>query len=169
MNKAHGFSLIEVLITIVLVTIGVLGMVAMQSRTVLYTQDSIQRNNAAMLANDLIELIRASPSGPAQYYKSPSVAFATEPSDCSATTQVPANDLACWAKRAKELLPGVTDTELTNNFYICRSTVAGGPCTPAAGSAIEIQLAWTVKPGQCLDAAAAATATLCTYRLRTQI
>ena len=44
-----GFSMIEVLVTILLICIGVLGLVALQGRTITYTQDSALRNAAAML------------------------------------------------------------------------------------------------------------------------
>ncbi|KUJ92033.1 MAG: type 4 fimbrial biogenesis protein PilV, partial [Pseudomonas sp. 63_8] len=49
MNKAHdsrGFSMIEVLVTVLLICIGVLGLVALQGRTIAYTQDSAYRNAA---------------------------------------------------------------------------------------------------------------------------
>jgi len=175
MNKTPysnlGFSMIEVLITLLLVCIGVLGMVAMQGRTQQYTQDSVQRNNAAMLANDLIELIRANPLGPSDFYKAKGTAFAGTPgTGCSSTTQVPAEQLACWAQKATNILPGVTTTLLTSDFYICRSLTPGdGDATacPTTGSAVEIKLVWTVKTGECMDSTDAST--LCSYRLRTQI
>ncbi|MCR3769086.1 type IV pilus modification protein PilV, partial [Pseudomonas aeruginosa] len=50
MSRETGFSMIEVLVALVLISIGVLGMVAMQGRTIQYTQESVQRNAAAMLA-----------------------------------------------------------------------------------------------------------------------
>ena len=59
--------MIEVLVTLVLISIGVLGMVALQARTIQYTQDAVQRNTAAMLANDLVELMRAMPEGLADF------------------------------------------------------------------------------------------------------
>ena len=62
MNRTHyirGFSMIEVLVTILLICIGVLGLVALQGRTITYTQDSALRNAAAMLADDLQEMMRA--------------------------------------------------------------------------------------------------------------
>ena len=57
MRNSRGFSLIEVLVTIVLTTVGILGMVALQSRSIQYTQDSDNRNAAVTLANDLIEMV----------------------------------------------------------------------------------------------------------------
>jgi type IV pilus assembly protein PilV len=174
-RSSLGFSMIEVLITLLLVCIGVLGMVAMQGRTQQYTQDSVQRNNAAMLANDLIELIRANPNGPPAFYKAKGTAFASAPgTGCSSTTQVPADQLACWAQKTAKVLPGVTTALLTSDFYICRSTTPGdGDATacPTTGSTVEIKLVWTVKAGECMDSSDSnnVTSTLCSYRLRTQI
>ncbi|MDN6856353.1 type IV pilus modification protein PilV [Pseudomonas sp. CAN2814] len=166
MKKTRGFSMIEVLITLVLVCIGVLGMVALQGRTVNYTQDSVQRNTAAALANDLMEMIRANPTGlPASsgFYKAANSAFPDAPSaGCSSTTNVPAEQLACWGQKAGKLLPGASSL-LTSDFYVCRSLNANS-C--GNGSAVEIQLAWTVKAGECMDNS---TATTCYYRLRTEI
>lgn len=61
MKTNKGFSLIEVLVALLLTTIGVLGMVALQGRSIQYTQDSVQRNTAIVLAGDLIEIVRAHP------------------------------------------------------------------------------------------------------------
>ena len=168
MKRTLGFSMIEILITLLLVTIGVLGMVAMQSRTISYTQDSVQRNAAAALANDLLELIRIQPTGlPATsgFYKAAGTAFPTVGAGGCANTPVTAEQqLACWGEKAKKLLPGVTTARLTNNFYICRTTVPG-TCA-AAGSAVEIQLMWEVKAGECMDNTSNTT---CIYRLRSEI
>lgn len=166
MNKVRGFSMIEVLIALVLICIGVLGMVALQGRAVTYTQDSVQRNTAAALANDLVEMMRANPVGlPASsgFYKAANSAFPDAPSGgCGTTTNVASEQLACWAQKAGKLLPGASGL-LTSDFYVCRSLNANS-C--GNGSAVEIQLAWTVKPGECMDNS---TATKCYYRLRTEI
>src|SRR5690554_2962485 len=58
MNRAKGFSLIEVLVALVLTTIGVLGMVALQSKAVIYTSDAAARDTAVTLVNELIEIMR---------------------------------------------------------------------------------------------------------------
>lgn len=56
-----GFSMIEVLVALLLISIGVLGMIAMQGKTIQYTADSVERNKAAMLGSNLLESMRASP------------------------------------------------------------------------------------------------------------
>lgn len=164
-----GFSMIEVLITLLLVCIGVLGMVALQGKAIAYTQDSVQRNVAATLANDLVELMRAKPDGlPASsgFYKAKSAAFPTKPAACTPLPDSQSDQLACWAERAKAALPGASEL-LESEFYVCRS-LSSGNCT-GNGSAIEIQLAWRVKAGECMDASADADTTICRYRLRSQL
>lgn len=168
--KPHlGFSMIEVLITLLLVCIGVLGMVALQGKTIAYTQDSVQRNVAATLANDLIELMRAKPDGlPATsgFYKAKSDAFPSKPAACAPLPDTASGQLACLAERAKAALPGASDL-LESEFYVCRSK-APGNCT-TSGSAVEIQLAWRVKAGECMDSSDTGDNTICRYRLRSQL
>lgn len=164
-RRSSGFSMIEVLVTLVLISIGVLGMVALQARTIQYTQDAVQRNTAAMLANDLVEVIRAMPDGLSGFYNAAGTTFPDLPA--TGCTPLPANaadQLGCWAEKAKTALPGAGEL-LTSDFYICRTATAN-TCS-GAGDAIEIQLAWRVKKGVCENSGE--DKTICYYRLRTQI
>ena len=167
MKSSQGFSMIEVLITLLLIAIGVLGMVALQGRSIGYTQDSIQRNTAATLANDLMEQIRANPTGlpvTSGFYKAAGASFPSLPgSGCSSTSVSASEQLACWSDRASKLLPGASGL-LATDFYVCRTSTPGS-CS-SSGSAIEIQIAWVVKAGECLDGTSDEK---CTYRLRTEI
>lgn len=170
MTRTPGFSLIEVLVAVVLTCIGLLGMVALQGRSLQYVQDSVQRNTAAALANDLVEMIRLRSAGqpvPPGYFKAPGAGFPGPPADCANTPSAAEQQLACWALRAGALLPGAREL-LVDEFHICRST--GENHCAAAGDVLEIQLAWKVRPGECLDGQAAdATEPICRYRLRTRI
>ena len=62
MNRSKGFSLIEVLVTLLLTTLGILGMVALQSRSIQYTADAAQRNAAAELSAQLVNIMRSNPA-----------------------------------------------------------------------------------------------------------
>lgn len=165
--------MIEVLVTLVLISIGVLGMVALQARTIQYTQEAVQRNTAAMLANDLVELIRAMPDGltSSGFYNAAGTVFPEPAGVCAPLPANAAGQLGCWAEKAKSALPDASDL-LTSEFYICRTNTAN-TCT-GSGNAIEIQLAWRVKEGTCIDPNedeedGDADKTICHYRLRTQI
>lgn len=173
-HHSYGFSMIEVLVTIVLICIGVFGMVALQGRTIAYTQDAVQRNTAAILADDLLEMMRAdldsvlsagSPVASSSYYKAIGSAFPNAPTNCSSLTTLSAdNRLGCWAQTVKASLPGA-ESLMTDEYHICR-TKTSGECT-GTGSTIEIQLAWTVKGGECLDPNSD-SADVCHYRVRVE-
>ena len=78
------------------------------------------------------------------------------------------DQLGCWAQRAGENLPGGSEL-LNSHFKICRSP-SPGVCNAAAGSAIEISMAWRVKSGTCIDANdQTADKSICTFNLRAQL
>lgn len=176
-KKQGGFSMIEVLVTLVLVSVGVLGMVALQARTIQFTQDSVQRNVAATLANDLVELMRATPTGLPEssgFYKAAAKDFPATPTTCMPMPSTPSEQLGCWVAKVKTALPGVISTEdgvadlLNSDFYICRTNTANS-CS-GTGTTVEIQIAWRTKAGECMDPNDEdEDSTICRYRLRTQI
>ncbi len=187
MRHSKGFSLIEVMVTLVLTTIGILGMVAMQGRSIQYTQDSVQRNTAIMLASDLVEIMRANPSEifnkapPADpvysglkkdslFYKKQGSGFDLEPAGCDANPNTAIEMRDCWIENAEASLPGAEGL-LEAAFHICRSSAPSTTKTPKCddkGSMLEIQLAWTVKDGACPDTRAP-NATTCIYRTRVEL
>lgn len=165
-NKSKGFSMIEVLVSLLLIVVGVLGMVAMQSKAIPYTQDSVQRNTAIMLAQDLLELIRTDPDHVTAYVKALGTAFPTPGTACVPTPTTPQDRVGCWGQRAMAALPGGTALG-TGSFYICQNKNPGDASTCTGGDSLEIQLAWTVKAGGCMSNDA--TATTCKYQIRTKI
>lgn len=59
MKQQTGFTMLEVLVTLFITTIGLLGLTAMQLQTVKSVQDSGNRAHAIWIANDMINRIRA--------------------------------------------------------------------------------------------------------------
>ena len=179
-----GFSLIEILITLLLISVGVLGMAALQTRTIQYTQHTSQRNNAIVLANEFVEIIRANPSEIFTDYppdfpmnnglKDSSILYKQAGSDFSEreTCVINANNVAtsaqeqrdCWADRVEALLQD-GETLFSSDMYICRSA-SSGDCT-SAGSMIEIHLAWRAPEDECPEASGSVE-TVCTYTLRVE-
>ncbi|MDF3931617.1 type IV pilus modification protein PilV [Pseudomonas citronellolis] len=176
MNGQRGFTLLEVLVSLLLVSVGALGMAALQAKSLRYTQDAVQRNGAILLANQLLEQMRSNPKGAltsnkftigSGYYKAAGSAFAsTSRTDCSTRSRgaggsdVASADLACWVQSVKATLP-VTSAILASDFTICPSQ-ADGSCTDTASSAVLIRIAWQDPTGQCDD-------NLCTYSLRGEL
>lgn len=164
MKTNKGFSLIEVLVTLLLTSIGILGMIAMQTKAIAYTQDSIQRNTAATLVDELMEIMRADQDkiltingrprevSDSDYYKKSGDPFPEAADDCSNLPDNPAERLGCWVQRAEQRLPGVTEL-LTNEFHI-----------QPKNATIEVQVAWSVAEGACDQ-----ESTVCHYRLRAEL
>lgn len=180
-----GFSLVEVLVALLLTTVGILGMVTLQSRSIQHSQDSIQRNAAVGLAHDYIEMVRGQaqelyefvpPKSPtneklkasSMFYKSKGSNFSgiapcvTAASRIAETAQ---EQLNCWIEAVQRTLPGAASL-LQSDMYVCRSS-SPGTCD-GKGSMLEVQLAWQTKENACLDAATP-DATVCTYRVRVQL
>lgn len=62
-NKSSGFTLIEVLITVVILSIGLLGMAGIQIQGLRGTTSSTVRSQATILANDIAERIHMNLNG----------------------------------------------------------------------------------------------------------
>ena len=188
MKTRHGgFSLIEVLVALLLTTVGILGMVALQGRSVQYTQDAVQRNVAVDLVNQLVDMIRANPAevfdrtvpqnamnsgikSTSIFFKSKGSGFANT-AVCAATAGKPPQTAKeqrdCWASRVQALLPGGA-APFDSEAYICRSSQAG--TCDGKGSMLEIRLAWQARQDACPDDSANAPKdrTICTYTIRIQ-
>lgn len=167
--------MIEVLVSLLIIVIGVLGMVALQSKAIPYTQDSVQRNTAIMLADDLVELIRASGSCTTTNgcIKPPGSDFPAVPAKCVPTPATLSQQLGCWSVQAGKALPNAPAL-LNGSFYICRSVKPGDVSSTACGTdnvlntEIEIQVAWSAKTtADCMDSSASNS--ICTYRIRTRL
>ncbi|WP_415846263.1 type IV pilus modification protein PilV [Stutzerimonas zhaodongensis] len=175
-TRNKGFTLIEVLVTLVLLTIGMLALVSMQGRGIQFTADSVARNNAIMLASEMMEVMRANPAARDTYLFVELPAEGTCPED---NEDVEASNVAeqitCWSKKVRTLLPGTNGNSakaeaVRNNFYICRSKELG-TCDASGGSAIDIQVAWRSVGERCRDGEGEGDEDpfICTLRLRGEL
>lgn len=66
MNRPHqprGFTMIEVLVALVVLSVGLLGLAGMQLTGLRYNQGAYSRSQAALMANDIIDRMRANTDG----------------------------------------------------------------------------------------------------------
>ena len=94
MDRQQGISLIELLVAILLISIGLLGLLSLQLSGVQSSHGSYLRSQATLLADDLIERIRANPPrhNPSGYtpadttldYRNLYASFTSSDIDCSA-------------------------------------------------------------------------------------
>jgi len=67
-HMEHGSSMIEVLITLLVFAIGMLGMATLQLNALQGTSDSAQRSQSTWILQDIAERIRANPQGSVANY-----------------------------------------------------------------------------------------------------
>lgn len=152
----QGFYLIEVMVAVMLTSVALLGMLALQSRSIAYSHDSQQRQNAILLAADLARSIQANRESLVSKGKLKTdsaylvAAGSTFPSlgsgeSCSTSGLGRADkaqrELACWAAQVRLKL-NTDDTLLSDSTFICPSrdgrTCAAGSLQPL----LLVQLAW---------------------------
>ena len=83
----RGLSLIEILVTVVVLSIGLLGIAGMQAFGMRYSHDSYARSQANILANELIERMRANPDA----VNNGDYKTAIDALDCSSVNNDPAH------------------------------------------------------------------------------
>jgi len=172
--RQQGFSLIEVLIAVLLVSIGLLGAAGMHVRAIDYTVDTERRQMAAMVAAEMMETMRGDTATVLQadgmpkadlggYRKVAGDALPVSVSaDCQPLTSVPAKRLGCWGLRAKQVIP-----ELKDHDDIVKDHFAVG--VDATTNVVTVTVAWPVKKGQCLDKDGNDDDVFCTYRLQSRL
>lgn len=144
--KQNGFSLIEVLVSMIIIAVGLLGLAALQARAINSEFESYQRSQAVSLTFDMVQRIRTNRANMG-YFKTISDADTGEgylgsaDADSYDLTCPPADptdragqDLCDW----NDLLLGTAETKSGNNvgamlggrgciFYDAASEVAGAP------------------------------------------
>jgi type IV pilus assembly protein PilV len=139
-GRQRGVSLLEVLISLVIVGIGVLGLIGMQARAMSNQRDSFDRKAAAELLAQITERMRANHLGfMAGGYSSsmlPTDSPASGVSCLTATPCTPAqlatNDVAAWQRSIRERLPA-------GGAVIAPSTGTG---FGTGSSAMRITMVW---------------------------
>lgn len=126
----RGFSLVEVLVALLILSIGLLGLAALQTTSLKYNNESYYRTQATYLAYDIIDRMRANTVGVSNgnYDVPNATAVATARSStascggsiCS-TSDLAGYDLRDWYNRMAAVLPGST-TPTTNYATISRDT-----------------------------------------------
>jgi type IV pilus assembly protein PilV len=126
-TRSGGFTLLEVLVALFVLSIGLLGLAALQTTSFRYNTDSYLRTQATLLAYDIMDRMRANVSAVnAGSYDAPTTAAATaaiaafqscSSCECDTNSCTPTNlaiyDLGTWYLRQQKLLPGAVDSPAT--------------------------------------------------------
>jgi type IV pilus assembly protein PilV len=101
----RGFSLVEVLIALIIMSVGMLGIAGLYVQSMQAGRTSLFRHNAVTLAGDVADRIRANPRAGVDYM-GPGVdnSCVGMGIDCT-PTQMAANDILLWDQQARDSLP----------------------------------------------------------------
>ena len=141
--RKGGFSLLEVLIALVVLSIGLLGLASLQHLSLQRNQSAYHRTVATLLAYDIADRMRANRVALSSYVLSPPASSASAPQDCVSATCTPAQlaayDLSKWLSEMGARLPAAKGeiTQSGSQFTIkvlwddTRQGLTGTSCTGA--------------------------------------
>ena len=110
MKIQRGFSLIEVLIALIVMSVGMLGIAGLYVQSMQAGRTSMLRHHAVTLAGDIADRIRANPTAGAAYAAAQgadNTCVGTN-EDCDAA-EMAAHDIFLWQTQAREFLPPMGD------------------------------------------------------------
>ena len=140
MRRTAGFTLIEVLITFLIVTVGLLGLAALQAQTLRNQMESYQRLQAAMLVSNMATRIRLNPSAAIAGSYPAGTAYGTDarPADCATTRAI--GDICEW----HDLISGasVNGGGVAVGAPILARGCISTPDTSGDGTVITVSVAW---------------------------
>jgi type IV pilus assembly protein PilV len=117
-RTVSGFTLIEVLIALVIMSVGMLGIAGLYVHSLQAGRTSMLRHHAITLAGDVADRIRANPRAGADY------ALAGTDNNCvdgginCTPAEMAANDIDLWDQQAVDTLPTGTVTVVYNNGVV---------------------------------------------------
>lgn len=135
-TRFRGFTLIESLVALLIMSIGLLGVAALQLASLQANHGAFQRTQATFLAQDIVDRMRANRDAAiaGQYDIEFGDAPPTTPSN---TAEI---DLAAWRNRLVATLPAGASTAAT-------SQPSGEIATDAATDTITVRIRWDDSKG----------------------
>jgi len=148
-----GFTLVEVLVTMVLFAIGLLAVATMQMSSISSSNDAYLRTQAMWMAYDLADRMRSNPVAVGNNdYLTTNVASAATVSACTTATgctpaQMAQNDLAEWDNLLNRILPSGQGTVCRDSSPQDGTGPGSAACTGGANPYV-VKIWWYGKDRQ---------------------
>lgn len=114
-RQQRGFSLVEVMIALVIMSVGMLGIAGLYVQSMQAGRTSMFRHHAVTLAGDVADRIRANPRAGNAYIAAAGVDHNCIASNVVCTpTQMAESDILVWKDEAANILPGGDVTVVFN-------------------------------------------------------
>ena len=146
----RGFSLLEVMIALVIFSIGLIGLAGLQSASLSYNQSAYLRSQATYLAYNILDKMRANPQAAINgNYDLATYSYAGVNNACYYNTagtcnalQLAQTDIYEW-KQAMDILPGgkgMVETTLVSGVRIYKVTMQwNDPASPSNTTEITVR------------------------------
>ena len=110
LKTGKGFSLVEVLIALIVMSVGMLGIAGLYVQSMQAGRSSMLRHHAVNLAGDIADRIRANPTAAAAYTAAAGANnnCVAQNTDCT-IAEMAANDIFLWQQQANDFLPPMGD------------------------------------------------------------
>jgi type IV pilus assembly protein PilV len=149
---ASGFTMLEVLISIVVIAFGLLGVAGLQAFALKNNQSASLRSVATVLATDMIDRIKANSKGATDGYYNETSSTAVAPASiagclnntgCTSPQQLAQNDLFEWKAMVAAALPnGVGVVCLDDDIKDGANTGPADPKCSNTGNQLVIYIWW---------------------------
>jgi type IV pilus assembly protein PilV len=115
-SNEFGFSLVEVLVALVVLSVGMMGIAALHGQSLSAARTAQYRSIAIVLASDMADRIRLNRLGQGAYL-GPSTYAPCDPAGATTCTpaQMAAYDLWAWNREVGQRLPGPGTTQILFN------------------------------------------------------
>ena len=143
-SQCAGFSLIEVLVSVIVLSIGLIGIARLQAASLANDQSSFMRSQATAMAYDLADRMRANVNSANSLMYNTAVAGITancvNPSGCS-PQQMAQHDVAEWSAALSTYMP-------MGQGFVCRDstpndgTSAANALCDGAGTQFAVKIWW---------------------------
>ncbi|MFZ3155337.1 type IV pilus modification protein PilV [Pseudomonas sp.] len=138
----RGFTLIEVMVSVLILAVGLLGVAGMHARIVNAQFDAYQRAQAMLLLEDMASRIHANPEDARDGSYGGSTVFGLSSKTCDNTASSVEDDTACWNEALRGVgISGSGGTSLGSMIGArgCIENISGGGTAPRV---IRITVAW---------------------------
>lgn len=104
-KQNRGFTMIEVLVALLILSVGLLGLAALQTSGVKFNQDAYIRSQATNIAYDAIERMRINRAVAIANSYGGTHTTASSSDSCNFTGTTAANEILCWRVAIRDNLP----------------------------------------------------------------